>query len=327
MIYEYAVNPQLVLDWVLNRDVGLAGQFGLDQRRLISDVAHNWDGEVCSEFMQHFGIDMIGEPEYVDAEQFLHALLKHMQQGAARGTLRTTQPWLDQVLAAHREEPFHAILSREKHAQCDAVITPEVTQELQNTRWYLPTIKVTKKTAEELANQLAPLLRLSNRIILVDPYFEAQIPEYQGVLTALLQKAVSTRAAGRSVPSMLLISGVAHRSPDAAGLPRAEQLLRVAKHRCGMALARLGAAVPRGLSITFQCAAAFGDGDELHNRYLLTDVGGASLPYGTHPTGEWVYDDITPLFEGQYSKRWRQYGKAEGLTVIGDPVVVQGLLG
>ena len=45
MIYEYAVNPRLVIDWVLNRDVGLARHFGLDQRRLISDVADNWAGE------------------------------------------------------------------------------------------------------------------------------------------------------------------------------------------------------------------------------------------------------------------------------------------
>jgi hypothetical protein len=38
-----------------------------------------------------------------------------------------------------------------------------------------------------------------------------------------------------------------------------------------------------------------------------------------------VYDDITPLFEGQYRARWKQYSKAEGLNIIGDPVVVKGL--
>ena len=327
MIYEYAVNPRLVIDWVLNMDVGLARHFGLDQRRLVSDVAHNWAGEVYSELMNHFGVDMIGEPDYVDAEQFMHGLLEFLEQAASRGTHRTAQTWLEQVLAAHHEEPFHAILSRERHAQCDAVITPDVTRDLRNPRWYLPTIDVTKKTAEALAQQLAPLLRLASRIILIDPYFKADSPEYREVLSALLQTALNTRAAGRAVPSVMLISGVADRDREASGRPRAEQLLSEAKHRCGMALERLGAAVPKGLSVTFQCAAACSDGDELHNRYLLTDVGGASLPYGTHPTGERVYDDITPLFEGQYRARWKQYSKAEGLNVIGDPVVVRGLLG
>lgn len=326
MIYEYAVNPRLVIDWVLNRDVGLARHFGLDQRRLISDVADNWAGEVYSELMSHFGVDMIGEPEYVDAEQFMQGLMEFLQQGAARGTRRTTQTWLEQVLAVHDKEPFHAILSSETHAQCDAVITPEVTRDLRNPRWYLPTIDVTSKTAHALANQLSPLLRLASQIILIDPYFKADSPEYRDVLKALLQTAVSTRAVGRSLPSVVLISGVADRDREASGRPRAEQLLSEAKHRCGMALERLGAAIPGGLSVTFQCAAAFADGDELHNRYLLTDVGGASLPYGTHPTGEQVYDDITPLFEGQYRARWKQYCKAEGLNIIGDPVVVQGRL-
>ncbi|KKI15600.1 hypothetical protein XA67_02105, partial [Comamonas thiooxydans] len=229
-------------------------------------------------------------------------------------------------LTVHQDEPFHAILSREKHAQCDAVITPEIIHDLRNTRWYLPTINVTSKTAQALAGQLSPLLRLASQIILIDPYFKAENPEYRNVLTALLQTALNTRATGRAAPSVVLISGVADRDRAASGMPRAEQLLNEAKHRCGMALERLGAAVPKGLCITFQCAAAFADGDELHNRYLLTDVGGASLPYGMHPTGERVYDDITPLFEGQYRARWKQYSKAEGINVIGDPVVVHGLL-
>jgi hypothetical protein len=226
VIYEYAVNPRLVIDWVLNRDVGLARHFGLDQRRLVSDVAHNWAGEVYSELMNHFGVDMIGEPDYVDAEQFMHGLLEFLEQGAARGTHRTAQTWLEQVLAAHHEEPFHAILSRESHAQCDAVITPDVTRDLRNPRWYLPTIDVTKKTAEALAQQLAPLLRLASRIILIDPYFKADSPEYREVLSALLQKALNTRAAGRAVPSVMLISGVADRDREASVRPRAEQLLR-----------------------------------------------------------------------------------------------------
>lgn len=255
------------------------------------------------------------------------ALMEFLRQSSSRGTRRTAQPWMDQVLRAHKDEAFHAILSREPVQECEAAITPEVTRDLRNPRWYLPTIDVTKKTAEALAQQLSPLLRLASRIILIDPYFKADSPEYREVLSALLQTALSTRAAGRALPSVMLISGVADRDREACGRPRSEQLLREAKHRCGMALERLGAAVPKAMSVTFQCAAAFADGDELHNRYLLTDVGGASLPYGTHPAGERVYDDITPLFEGQYRARWKQYSKAEGLNVIGDPVVVRGLLG
>jgi hypothetical protein len=326
VIYEYAIDPALVKHWVLSRDVGLAPQFGLDQRRLVSDISDNWSGQVYGELLSHFNLDS-SDPEFIDAEQFMTALMQLLRQGLDRGRQRTFQSWMEQVLDAHRDEPFHAILSRELIPGCEAVITPEVTRDFRNPRWYLPTIDVTSKTADALANQLAPLLRLARQIVLVDPYFKADDADYREVLKAMLQKAVSTRATGRAWPSVVLISGVADRDREASSRSREDQLLREAKHRCHMALERLGAFVPKGMSVSFQCVAAFADGDVVHNRYLLTDVGGAVLPYGTHPTGEHVYDDITPLFEGQYRARWKQYGKGEGLNVIGEPVVVQGLLG
>ena len=236
---------------------------------------------------------------------------------------------MDQVLRAHQGEAFHAILSRGPDQGCEAVITPEVTRDLRNPRWYLPTIHVTSKTAEAIADAVAPLLRLANRIILVDPYFEAKDEKYGEGLRALLKRAMNSRAKERAFPRIMVISGVAHRQAgrESSAISREQQHLNEAKKRCGEALMKLGAYVPKGMSVTFQCVAAFSNGDEVHNRYLLTDVGGASLPYGTHPTGEQVFDDITPLFEGQYRARWRQYGKAEGLNVIGAPVEVQGLLG
>ena len=68
----------------------------------------------------------------------------------------------------------------------------------------------------------------------------------------------------------------------------------------------------------------FSGGDQVHNRYLLTDLGGACIPYGTQALGENVFDDISPLYAGQYRRRWRQYGKGEGIRIIGNRVMVQG---
>lgn len=327
MIYEYAIDPDLVKDWVLNRDVGLAPQFGMDHRRLVSDIADNWYGEVYSVLLKHFDLDC-GAPEFIDAEQFMTALMEFLRQGPSRGGARTEQPWMEQILGAHRKEPFHAILSSAAIQGCDEVITPDVTRDLRNPRWYLPTIDVTSKTAEALAQQLAPLLRLASKIILVDPYFDPADDNYRRVLKALVQRSVNSRAPDRAWPEVVVISGVDHRQAgkESKALSREQQHLTASKNRCREAEDRLGVVVPKGMSITFQCVGAFNNGDEVHNRYLLTDVGGASLPYGTHPTGECVYDDITPLYEGQYRARWRQYGKSEGLNVIGNPVVVQGQL-
>lgn len=325
MIYEYAIDPALVKDWVLARDVGLAGQFGMDHRRIVSDLDDNWKGEVYSLVLEHFELDC-SSAEFIDAEQFMTALLKYLEQNTSRG-IRRTDRWLDQILQVHKSEPFHAILSSQLIQGCDEVITQDVTRDLMNPLWYLPTIKVTRKTADSLAQQLASFLRLANKIILVDPYFDADDDKYCEVLAALLEKTVTSRANDRASPEVILISGVDHRQKgrESKSMSPEEQHLRESRLRCRVAMEKLGKFIPLGMNVTFKCVAAFRDGDEVHNRYLLTDIGGATIPYGTHPTSEHIFDDITPLYEGQYRVRWRQYEKSENLNVIGDAVKIQGL--
>jgi hypothetical protein len=324
VIYEYAVDPELVKDWALNRDVGLAPQFGMDQRRFVSDVANDWEGEVHVALLRHFEYDCTS-PEYDDASKFLAALMQFLEQRTHRGAKRTQHAWIQQVLQQHQVEPFHAILASHGVEGCAEVITPAIVQDVRNQRWYLPTIDVVRKTADAMAAHLAPLLRMADQIVLVDPYFQAERPEFREVLASLLLKALHSRAPKRMRPSVVLISGVADRN-DRAAIPRSEQWLNVARHKYHHAGERLGSAIPVGMEVTFMCAAEFAGGDQVHNRFLLTEVAGASIPYGTDPKGANVFDDISPLYAGQYRTRWRQYGKGDGLNVIGDPVRIQGQL-
>ena len=81
------------------------------------------------------------------------------------------------------------------------------------------------------------------------------------------------------------------------------------------------------MSIKFLCIAPLEGGDQVHNRLLLTDGGGASIPCGTQELGSSVLDDISQLHAGEYRTRWPQYGNAGGPRVIGDTVRIQGELG
>ena len=323
MIYEYAVDPALLTSWAIANDVGLAPQFGLDHRRVVADLPSNWDGEAAGALLEKFGWDD-GDPGYLDARSRLDALLAFMRPRARRGQVGAKDPWLNQDVEAHGMEPFHAILASEKLPGNDAVITPAVVQDLRNEHWYLPTIDVTTKTAEALATQLAPLLQAASQIVLVDPYFKADKPGYPEVLELLVQRALAKRTQGRPRPEITVMTGVGDREQPAAGIPLEEQLRREAAHRCGKARELLGAHIPKGISITFVCIAQFEGGDQVHNRLLLTDIGGAIIPYGTQVLGECVFDDITPMYAGQYRTRWRQYGKGDGLNVVGKAVDVAG---
>ena len=48
-------------------------------------------------------------------------------------------------------------------------------------------------------------------------------------------------------------------------------------------------------------------GEKLHNRYVLTDLGGVHMGYGPVEGNEGQSDDINILDRQQYEKRWRQY--------------------
>lgn len=323
MIYEYAVDPSLLTAWVIANDVGLAPQFGLDHRRVVADFPSNWDGEATGALLERFEWDD-GDPNYLDARNRLDALLAFMRPKVRRGQVAAKDPWLRQAVEAHDIEPFHAILTGGALPGNDAVITPSVIQDLRNERWYLPTIDVTTKTAEALATQLAPFLRAASQIVLVDPYFKADKQGYPEVLGLLIQQALVMRSQERPRPEITVMTGVGDRDQPAAGVALEEQLRREAAHRCGKAKELLGAHIPAGISVKFVCIAQFEGGDQVHNRLLLTDVGGAIIPYGTQALGERVFDDITPMYAGQYRTRWRQYGKGDGLSVVGEAVYVTG---
>ena len=324
MIYEYAVEPALVAEWARTQSIGLAPQFGLDQRRVVSDFPTYWEGEVSGALMESFAFDT-SDPNYIAADAYLAGLLDCMKHNMPNRNCKSTQkPWLQHALEVHNLEPFHAILARDEVAGSAQVITTKITHRLRDPRWYLPTVNVTAKTADALALQLEPLLRTANKIVLVDPYFKPDLVSYRNVLERLLDQSIKGRAPGRALPEVTILAGVGERGPDARGLPVQVQLQNQANHLCQCAMARLGTSIPRGLSVKFQCISEFKNGDSVHNRYLLTDMGGACFPYGTQELGDHVFDDIVPLFAGQYRSRWRQYGKGEGFQVLASPVTVPG---
>ena len=325
MIFEYAVEPALVARWAKDGVVGLAGQFGLDQRRLVSDFRRGWEGEVAAALLEEFAFDA-GDPDYVQASAFLSALLAFMNAHMVNRGLLThgDRPWLDQALEVHAQEPFYAILACASVPGHAIVITDSIVNQLHDVRWYLPTLKPTAKTGDDLAAALAPLLRGATKIVMVDPYFDPRDETYREVLTSLLASATRLRGPGRGIPSVELIAGVGEGRPNGGTIPVERQHANEAQNRCDWATQYLGACIPKGMQLTFRCAANFPDGDRLHNRFVLTDFAGASLPYGTQALGAKVFDDISPLYQGQYEVRWRQFTRPETLQAIGAPRIIDG---
>ncbi len=68
------------------------------------------------------------------------------------------------------------------------------------------------------------------------------------------------------------------------------------------------------------------DGERLHNRYILTDLGGVSFGIGLDDGNEGETDDVALMGREQYDRRWSQYGgdPQMGFQQVGMPVEVVG---
>lgn len=330
MIYEYALDPALVVDWAIGGKGRFVGQFGMDQRRLVSDYPKDWAGAVYGAFYEHFDYDdssldfQNAQPELQSFVQWLSEFT--VRRDAKRSAERT---WLQDAVAEHIRQPFHAIMTTTGDGvECREVITPEVLDNLRDSRWYLPTIGATKKSAEELAAAIEPMLRRAKYIVLVDPYFDAADARYQASFSTLIQAACCARGVGTSLPAITVMTGIEQKHKPHEGEFTREAMARVANNLCVNAQRELPKLVPRGMSLDFYCLKHPDAGDPLHNRYVLTDIGGVIAPYGLadYKPGEahGAKDDLTPMPKGMYVNRHRQYVAKVGIDIVLDPIRIEG---
>lgn len=330
MIYEYALDPMLVVDWAIGRKGRFVGQFGMDQRRLVSDYPKDWAGEVYGAFYEHFGYDD-SSLEFQNAQPELQSYVQWLSEFTVQRDVKRTakHTWLQDAVTEHGRRPFHAIMTTAGDGvECAEVITPEVLDDLRDLRWYLPTITATKKSAEDLAAAMEPMLRGARYIVLVDPYFNAADARYQASFSALIRAACEARGSGSSLPELIVMTGIEQKHKPHEGEFTREAMTRVADDLRVKAQREIPKLLPVGMSVAFYCLKHPDAGDPLHNRYILTDIGGVVVPYGLaeYKPGEAhdAKDDLIPMPRGMYSERHQQYVKKAGIDIVLGGIRIEG---
>lgn len=85
--------------------------------------------------------------------------------------------------------------------------------------------------------------------------------------------------------------------------------------------------IPAGMQVTLFQWQERPVGQRLHNRYILTDLGGVSFHHGLDTGADGETDDITRLDREQYELRCKQYNsKAPAFYQAVDPLVIIGTL-
>lgn len=284
MIKEYAVEPEAFFKNFLR----LYTQFEPCRGRLIAALPKNWFKAVLSSC-----------PSGYHKTNNLITVLDHLERRKTMSAINRTFDgqisWLQNAFARHAENPFDAILAfggTEKHS---ALLSVEDLFEM-SPLWECPTSRVVERNAEAMAACIYPLIRHSRQVIFIDPYFWRLTDRNLAPLRLLLERAVQERLADGL--------DVSYHTADTATLGHFET------H------SRLAGTIPVGMEVKI----VLWPEDVLHNRYVLTDIGG--LDFGTgldendDPDGGKSDDDVKLLDHGNYEHRWLQYTTDEGPSTV-----------
>lgn len=305
MIYEFAVDPAVVATWhERERYRFFKGKFGLGCPRVLSmfpDPA--WARRVLSDFDRVFA----GTPsDRQDARKRLEVLLVQLDAEASRrcGMVANDTSWLPDAEVEHVQRPFHRLLSTNNpRNNADVLLAEDVDEETPG--WHMECAPV-RRTPDAIAAALAPMLRFAREVKLVDPYFDASKEDrWVRTLVRVLEVAHQHRRAGEGVSVELHTS--VERARDGEGLSDIEAE-RVASNIIQTCKARLPRKLPAGTAVTVVVWSEKDGGEQFHNRYVLTNVGGVLLGTGLDAArvGRAAQDDFVLLQRKQYVERWRQ---------------------
>jgi hypothetical protein len=305
MIHEIAIEPDLVATWHDPREARFfVAQIGLGQPRVACRFpSKEWERLVMQ------ALDQLGlEPVALQgARKRLETLLRHLSEhGTQRdGTLPLQETWLDSATKEHRRRPFHAILVQRAPIKASYLLDGETLRH-DTPGWHFDPGPV-RRDGVELAKALAPMLRCATQIRIVDTYFDAAEERFRQPFAQMLQH-IGERAVRIEIHTTPG-GGREERTPDRT----------LAEQKARDAVSHLGPLLPPKTELTFFVWAEQDErgrrvpaGEQLHNRYVLTNVGGVAVQAGVdrcreHDTS--ATDDVTVLSAAQFKARWAQYAR------------------
>lgn len=307
MIYEYALEPELVASWHERLLFRLfIEEFGLGTGRMVSRYPKKWRKLVWKAFNAAFAATT-GDIEHTRITELLMRLCEP-QVSRLGSVWDDTLIWIENAEKENERCPFHAILSRNNpQSQPNVLLIDDIIDDPPET-WFVPASKVVPRTAGSMAAAIRPMLRCAKQIVFVDPHFRAGQPKYKNPFRAFFRLICS-----KSDVTIELHAG--HVSDNA---PNWETF----KQECEQ---HLPALVPLGLNLIVLRWKNRDNSERLHNRYVLTNIGGVQFSVGLDEGGPQTTDDVTRLDTDSYRQRMEDYTGASPAFDLEGKVKIIGI--
>ena len=190
MLYEYAIEPELVATWG-DRRAGryFADKFGLGSPRIVSRYPKRWKKLVWNAWERlETGNNEIDHARMTE-------LIEQLSEAMVRRTNAVGNPdetWLNNTTEEHQRVPFHAILARRNSTGHAGILAADDLDE-RTPLWTAPRGVTISRNAAAIAGAVGNMLRIATDITFIDPYFAPHHRRFRNVMEACLKACLYER--------------------------------------------------------------------------------------------------------------------------------------
>jgi len=304
MIYEYALEPEMVATWGgLHSLPHFKRAFGLGQGRIVSRYPKSWAKMVWDSFSSESDMDK------KRLEELLMRLKETMVKRKDCCWDDASGGWLENAIHEHVRYPFFAIMARDNPEGRLEVFTETDLADDSQEKWDIPHGRTVQRKAQDMIVAIEMMLTDCRWVKFIDPYIVKFGESYKLSLAAFLEVLGKNRPVG---------------PPEAIEIH--------ADHNANMAAStdflkkEIAKIVPSNLSVTLFRWQEKPGGQDLHNRFILTDLGGVSFHHGLDVGPEGQTDNISRLDRAEYEFLCSQYdSKGTAFDLAEQPTVIVGI--
>ncbi len=314
MIYEYALEPELVSTWTERLIcIFIKNHFGMDRGRLVSRYPKRWKKLVWDAYQEVKASRPHTQKEQAliqTEEKNLTELLQRLGDVMIKRhgyVWEANKPWLANAVNEHTRVPFHAVIARENCDEFSHILSSEDMDEEKTPLWAVERGLTVNRKAEDMANAVSAMLSNCTKAIFIDPHFGPENQRYRKTLKAFLYALMHSR--GGSTPTRVEVHSSEKSAPD------------FFKRECKNQMPHN---IPYGLCVRFILWKERQGCEKLHNRYILTDIGGVIFNVGLDEGKQGETDDVTLMDRKQYELRWNQYTGSNPAFELVDEIEIVG---
>lgn len=287
MLQEYALEPSLLSRWSDFRF--FVGHFGFDRGRLIARYPKRWKRLVYE------SLTNCGEIERAKIEEALRRIDDRLVPRRS-DTWNGNLDWLTNAEEEHRSRPFWAIIAQSNPRTHSEVIVGDDVHDildwdvlpLNDARrlWRAHHSRIIKRTAKEMADAIDAFMRQADEILFVDKHFGPENPRHR-------------------IPFQEFMLRLDNRPSDK--MPSRMEVHCAKKSEAGFFAAECQSKLAGMIPITVKMRFIRWGLDDLHNRFVLTELGGMAFLEGLDQfMGNGREDDVVVLLDKDVARQLMQ---------------------